>query len=300
MIRMLMIMVGFVATSLLAMAQFNIAPGGKSRPLGPDTICFRYDFRAGDTLRYGVDAHDSVYIERGQAFAKTRQEVLLVSCDSVSNNGHMHLTISLVSAAEIHVSGKDTTRRSTSPWKNRVQHVTIDPLGHRLAFSNDNDTIAGVSPGGTFQPMWLPVIDSSCGRQNQSWLSSDTVVLVENAVPNPVLVQQNFWRVLDDLDTLGRKTSLLQYTQTGVGTVNMRARDVNIDVQSIIAGYGRLAFDQQWNVIIHQFATIENRFTMTLPGGALVNGKHWIRQNVTLLNLKSANPTRVWQGASKR
>ncbi|MCX6140347.1 MAG: hypothetical protein NTX15_05880 [Candidatus Kapabacteria bacterium] len=300
MIRAFSILVFYAAASVTAMAQFNIAPGGKSHPLGKDTLCFRYDFRAGDTLRYGIEAHDSVNIERGQSFSKTRKEVLQIACDSVSISGLMHLTFSLVSAAEIHVSGKDTTRRTSSPWKNRKQHVTIDALGHRRAFSNDNDTVAGVSPGGTFPPMWLPIIDTSCGRQNQSWLSSDTVVLVENAVPNPVVIQQNFWRVLDRLDTLGRKTSVLQYTQTGVGAVTMNSRDVKIDVKAILAGYGRLAFDRRWNVIIHQFATVENRFTMTLPGGSLVNGKHWIRENITLLKLISTDPKRSWQGATKR
>lgn len=54
----------FLAGTGLVHAQFRIAPGGTPRPLGKDTICFRYDFRAGDTLVYDTQAFDSIAVDK--------------------------------------------------------------------------------------------------------------------------------------------------------------------------------------------------------------------------------------------
>lgn len=294
MIRSLFLTLCFVTATATGFSQFNIVPSGKPLVLGKDTLCFSYDLRAGDTLLYTIDAMDSVDVVNSQRFAKFRNEVYQVICDSVSASGLMHLSMGLVFAAERHISGKDTSMRTTHPWIGRRQFIGIDRLGHRAYARSDNDTAATVAPGGTFQPMLLPIIDTSCGRQQQSWLSQDTILLVENAVPNPVLIQQNFWRVLDHFDTLGRKTLRIQYTQTGNGAVVLRSRGNSFQTQSFLAGYGLLTFDRELNVILHQFATVENKFTMTIPGGIEVKGTHQTTETITLRELRSSDPRRRW------
>lgn len=294
MIRCLVITACLVAATMVSNAQFNIVPGGKPLVLGKDTLCFRYDLRGGDTLIYAVNAMDSVDVESGQRFAKFRNEIMHVVCDSVSSNGLMHINLRLVSATERHVNGKDTSVRTSHPWIGRRQYIGIDALGHRAYARSDNDTAATVAPGGVFQPMLLPIIDTACGRQQQSWLSQDTILLVENAVPQPILLQQNFWRVLDHFDTLGRKTQRIQYTQTGNGAVEIKSRGNSFQTQSLLAGYGLVTFDREWNVIIHQFATVENKFTMTIPGGVQVKGVHQTTEMITLSELRSADPRRRW------
>lgn len=285
---------------VLLTAQFQVRPGGKPRPLGKDTLCFAYDFRRGDTVRYYVQAEDSVIIENGQKFAKVRTEMIRVVCDSITSNGRMFLTYTLTKASELNISGKDTTVRNSHPWVGRSQFLSIDKLGHRSGERADNENLAGASPGGTFQPMLLPIIDTACGPQNKTWLSVDTVILAENAIPSPVLVQQNFWRVLDKLDTLGRRAAQLQYTQTGTGLVSIRSRDLTIETTAIIAGYGRLTFDRSLNLLLHQFATTENKFTMNVPGGITVKGVHMTTENITLAELTSPTKGRRWKAPSRK
>ncbi|MBC8124091.1 MAG: hypothetical protein H7X70_00020 [Candidatus Kapabacteria bacterium] len=289
-----MIIMICAASTTVSSAQFNVVPSGKKLILGKDTLCFHYDLRAHDTLRYKVEANDSINVENGQAFSKRRTEIVEVTCDSVSVDSLMHLSMKLVSARELHIKGADTTVKTTSQWIGRRHRIVIDKLGHRISSSSDNDSVAGIAPGGTMQPMLIPIIDSSCGRQGQSWLSEGTVALVENAIPNPILKQQNFWRVVDHHDTLGRKASILQYTQTGVGAVTLKTRDVQIETMCVVAGYGRLMFDREWNVIIHQYATVENKFTMKLLSGTDVKGRHLTAQNVTLIEMISRDPSRRW------
>ncbi len=111
---LLLIALCFV-TSVAVNAQFNVMPGGKKHVLGKDTLCFQYDLRAHETLRYKVEANDSVNVENGQAFSKRRTEIVEVTCDSVSPLGQMHLTLNLVSARELHIKGADTTVKPPSP-----------------------------------------------------------------------------------------------------------------------------------------------------------------------------------------
>ncbi len=289
-----------IAMGTTAHAQFNIMPGGQPRPLGKDTLCVRYDLRAGDTLVYRVDAQDSVNVENGQRFYKVRTERVRIVCDSVGSTGTMHLSLRLLSATERNIMGKDTTTRTTHPWVGRTHHVSIDALGHRSNERSDNDSLAGIAPGSTMQPLLLPIIDTSCGVQNQTWLAQDTVILVENAVPNPVLAQQVYWRMLEKADTLGRSVNRIQYTQTGIGSVVLKTKDLSMDATTTVAGYGRISFDRKLNVILHQFATVENKFTMQLPNDIRVRGKHLISQMVTLESLTGRDRKRAWKLPTKR
>lgn len=290
------IMLALSATAL--QAQFQIAPGGTPRPLGKDTICFRYDFRTGDTLTYDVQAYDSVAFDKGasEPFRKQRVERIRVICDSVSSTGLVHLSRQLVAAREESYrlqAPYDTTRRATHPWTSRIHRVAVDSLGHREHVSMHDEMRGGVSPGGVFHPQLFPIIDTSCGRQNQTWLAIDTVLLVENASPSPVLVQQNYWRVLDVLDTLGRGVKRIQYTQSGTGAYEVTGADVNSRVTSVLASYGVCTFDRKLNVLLHHYVTSEIKFTMQSAGKELT-GKHYVTAQYTLRSIKSRDPRRRW------
>lgn len=281
-----------------ALAQFRMQPGGKLHPLGKDTFCFGYDIRAGDTLRYYVKAQDSVIVEGGQTFSKFRTEMMRLVCDSVSANGRMFLAYTLLHATERHISNSDTSVRNTSPWIGRTQQLSIDKLGHRSDERSDNELLAGASPGGIFPPMLLPIIDTACGPENKTWLSIDTVLLVENAVPIPLLVQQNLWRVGKRLDTMGCTAAQIQYSHTGAGWVTLKSKDLTLETTTSLAGFGRLTFDLVRSMLLHQFATVENKFTMNVPPDIKVKGRHMITQYVTLVELTSPDRSRCWKAPS--
>lgn len=279
-------------------AQFQIAPGGTPRPLGKDTICFRYDFRAGDTLTYEMQAFDSVAFDKGasEAFRKQRVERIRIICDSVGSTGLMYLSRQLLAAREENyqlTAPYDTTRRATHPWTSRIHRVAIDSLGHRKRVSMHDEQRGGVAPGGLFHPQLFPIIDTSCGRQNQTWLAVDTVLLVENASPSPALVQQNYWRVVDVLDTLGRGVKRIQFTQSGTGAYEVSSSDVSSRVTSVLASYGVCTFDQQLNVLLHQYVTSEIKFTMQSAGQERT-GKHFVSAQYSLRSIRSRDARRRW------
>ena len=296
--RRLPVVVVMILCATALSAQFQIAPGGTPRPLGKDTICFRYDLRAGDTLTYDMQAFDSVAIEKsvGESFRKQRVERIRVICDSVSASGLIYISRQTLAVREENyrlLPPYDTTRRASHPWTARVHRMAIDTLGHRVWVSMQDERRGGVSPGGLFHPQLFPIIDTSCGRQNQTWLSIDTVLLIENASPSPAFVQQNYWRVVDVLDTLGRAVKRIQYTQSGTGAYEVTGSDVNQRVNSVIASYGVCTFDQQLNVLLHHYITSEVKFTM-LTAGQEVAGKHYISAQYTLRSIRSRDPRRRW------
>jgi hypothetical protein len=282
-----------------AHAQFRIAPGGTPRPLGKDTICFRYDFRAGDTLVYDMQGFDSIAVDKsiGESFRKQRVERIRLVCDSVSRDGVMYLTRQLLAMREENYRLSppyDTTRRAAHPWTSRIHRFAIDTLGHRRWVSMHDERLGGVSPGGIFHPQLVPIIDSSCGRQNQTWLSIDTVMLVENASPSPVLVQQNYWRVVNQFDTLGRSVKRLQYTQSGIGAYEVAGSDVDSRVTSVLASFGVCTFDRTLNVILHQYVTSEIKFT-AITAGREATGKHYVTLQYSLRSLRARDPQRRWE-----
>ncbi len=294
-------LIAVLLSGAMAHAQFRVAPGGTPRPLGKDTICFRYDFQAGDTLIYDMQAYDSVAIDKtaGESFRKQRVERIRIICDSVSSAGLMYLSRQLLAAREESyrlTPPFDTTRRPSHPWTSRVHHLGIDSLGHRRYVSMHDESRGGVSPGGLFHPQLFPIIDTSCGRQNQTWLSIDTVLLVEHASPSPALVQQNYWRVVGTLDTLGRSVKRIQFTQSGTGAYEVASKGLDGRVSSILASFGVCTFDQVFNVMLHQYVTSEIKFTMVVSGRE-VPGKHYVTVQYSLRSLQGRDPKRRWKAS---
>ena len=253
-------------------AQIRVMPGGKKIVLGKDTLCYRYRFVAGDTLLYSLESKDSIEIDRRGILAKVRSEKLKIVCDSATN-GTYHLRLITTRASEYQASQADTVFRPGHPWVGREVRLVIDSLGRRLGQSSSTD-LAMICPGGAYQPLRLPILDSSCGRQNQSWLSEDTVSYAENAVPFPIMNQQVLWRVGDTLDTLGRSCQWIIYSLTGFGTLDMTASQLSMQSSSAIAESGRLVFDNILAVPLVATIQHDNRFTMLSASGSKTTGKH--------------------------
>lgn len=271
-------------------AQIRVMPGGKKIVLGKDTLCFRYRFAAGDTLLYSIESKDSIDIDTRGILAKVRSERLKIICDSALH-GTYHLRLITTRASEYQATETDTVFRPGHPWVGREVRLVIDSLGHRLAVSSSSD-LAMLSPGGAYQPLRLPILDSSCGRQNQSWLSEDTVRYVENAVPYPVVNQQVLWRVGDKLDTLGRKGQWIIYSLTGFGMMDMSASQLAMQSTSAIAESGRIVYDNQLGVPLVATIQHDNRFTMLTTSGSKTTGKHLMVVVMELDEIYSHDPKR--------
>lgn len=291
MIRSFLTLFLLVAGAFSLSAQIQVQKGFDLPPLGNDTLCFRYHFEPGDTLIYSVEAADSISFPNDPVLLKVRREVVSIICDSVSDNRY-HLRITLRNSVEKQTTGLDSTERTTSPWIGRDAFLTIDSLGHRLTVRVDDDRQAALTPGGAFQPLLLPTIGEACGVQNQSWMVEDTTLLVENGVPEPVFAVATLWRVIDKVDTLDRSFHQIQYTQTALGRVQIASARVNIDMQAVVAAFGKLTLDTELHVPFHLFATSEDRLEITTPNGDVKEGKHQLSMHARLREIRSRDPQR--------
>jgi hypothetical protein len=287
-----------VCSSSMLVAQMRIMPGGKKIVLGKDTLCFRYHFAVGDTLVYSLESRDSIDIERRGILAKSRSEKFQIVCDSALG-GRYTLSMTTLRASEYQANTQDTVFRPGHPWVGRVVTMVIDSLGHRID-QRSGSSLAAMCPGGAFQPLRLPILDSSCGRQNQSWLSEDTVSYSENAVPFPVMNQQVLWRVGDYLDTLGRATKWIMYSLTGFGFVDMTASQLAMQTTSKVAESGRIVFDRSLQVPLIATIQQDNRFTVESASGSRpkTSGKHLMVVTMELDRLSSKDPSRRWSRSS--
>lgn len=275
-------------------AQIQVQSGFQLPPLGADTTCVDYLFLPGDTLIYTVESADSVAMLGDPILLKVRNEVVSVICDSVSQ-GLFHLRITLRSYIEQQRTATDSVVRTTTPWLKRDAYVSIDAHGRRASVRADSDTKAAITPGGAFQPLLIPPFHDSCGVQNQSWLVVDTTLLVENGVPEPVFVHSTLWRMLGAVDTLDRRFVQIEYTQTALGKVVTRSNSVNVDMQAVIAAYGKVSMDHELRVPYHVFATSEDKIEITTPGGSIKKGKHHLSMHAQLREIRSPHQERQWR-----
>ena len=281
--------------AILAMplcAQMQVDADYKMPPLGTDTLCFKYFFEENDSVFFQIESADSIMFLGEPVVAKIRKEVVRVVCDSVRENGDYILNFSLIEVEETNVVEGDTTERKTSPWLDRKVYLLIDSLGKRKATMSDDPGRAAIAPGGAYQPLLFPQLGNSCGVQNRSWMVEDTTVYVENGVPDPVIAHQTLWRVQDMVDTLGATFNQIQYTQTALGTLKMRAKDVSFDLFAVIAAYGKLSFVSNIGVPYHQFATSDDRVEITSDKGGMRKGHHRVSTHMRLKEIRATNPDR--------
>ncbi len=287
-----------LAGSLIGLkGQMQIRPGGKPIILGKDTICYRYRFAAADTLLYRIESRDSIIVPGFDPMEKWRIEGLRIVCDSVSGDIY-HLTLRIEAFRERQWRGTDSSERTSHPWMRRVMRLSIDSLGRRLSARIDDASRAMASPGGLYQALRLPIIDTSCGRQQQSWISNDTIVVPENGIPAPEIRQHALWRVGDLLDTLGRKASWIQYTLTGFGGVDVPDTTLNVTSVGSIAEYGRLVMDRGLEIPLSSSVIQQVRFRLQSGQSRNTEGRHHVTSTMSLLELRSPEPARRWRLAA--
>jgi hypothetical protein len=291
--KLLMLATVVVLGSAWANAQMQIMPGSKTPPLGNDTLCFRYTFNKNDTLIYRVESADSVLLHGEKPLVKKRLERVRIVCDSVTSNGLYALSLIVTELTEQQYVMKDTTYRSVHPWLGRKVEILIDSLGTRMSATTSSEIISP-SPGGVFAPILIAPLGGSCGRQNQSWISQDTLSLVENGFPAPAISIMNLWRVLDNVDTLGSSYSQIQYTQNGLGSavVPVSSTRKPVLVRAVINAYGKYSFDKSRNVPYHLFATSELKIEYLVGEDTAQQGRHLIHTNYHLEELRSSTPKR--------
>lgn len=283
-----------VSASVALQAQMQIRPGGKPIILGKDTICYRYRFAPSDTLYVRIESRDSIVVPGYDPIEKERTEGLRIVCDSVRDETYW-LSMKILYYTERQRSGTDSSSRASHPWMQRTMRLHIDSLGHRLHAAIDDSSRALASPGGMFQALRLPIIDSSCRRQNQSWMSSDTLLVPENGVPAPEVRQRVLWRVGDLLDTLGRPAAWLQYTLTGFAGVDVPDTSVSVTTIGSIAEYGRLVMDSGLGVPLSSSIWQEVRFRMQSGEQRNTAGKHLVVSTFSLMEIRSSDPVRRWR-----
>lgn len=291
--KLLLLAFVVVLGSAMSHAQMKVMPGSKTPPLGHDTLCFRYTFFANDTLIYRVEGADSVLLFGEKPLIKRRLERIRLVCDSITADGHYALSLTLMQVEEQQFSTSETTNRNTHPWLGRVVYLTVDSLGKRVSNRTQIQSVCP-SPGGTFAPILILPMGESCGRQNQSWISQDTLSLVENGFPAPVVAVMNLWRVIDNVDTLGRRYTQIQYTQNGLGTAVVPSSNAKnqIVVHTVINAYGKYSFDTSRDIPYHLFATSELKVDFLMNGESAQTGRHLISTNYHLETLKSSVPNR--------
>ncbi len=279
----------FVALSHVGSAQIQVQEGFKTAPLGKDTLCFSYRFMPNDTIVYHVDASDSISFLGDPIILRIRSEYIQIICDSVTSDQVSHLRLRMLSYAEKSTTGRDSSSRTSHPWVGRVIRLGLDSLGRRVYSYNEQASKAAIAPGGAFQLLLLPPLDTACGRQNQSWFYEDTMALVENGVPYPIMHVGYLWRVLDKADTLGKTFSQIQYTLSGIGRLVLTDEEASFDLQCQSAGYGKLSFDPVYGLPYAIFATVENKLTLNLANGAVKKGQHKTMQHVFLHEIRRRN-----------
>lgn len=296
--RLLQVLALVIITASSAIGQMQIRPGGKPNILGKDTICYRYHFAPSDTLMYRIESRDSIVVPGYDPIEKQRTEGLRIVCDSVVGSNY-HLSLRLEAYSERQRSGSDTSSRNLHPWMQKTVYLKIDSLGRRRSASISDASRALACPGGMFQHLRLPIIDTSCRRQNQSWLSIDTVTVPENGVPAPEIRQRVLWRVGDYLDTLGRPAAWIQYTLTGFGGMEVPDSSLNVSTVGSIAEYGRLVMDRGLQVPLSSQIWQEVRFKMQSGASRNTSGRHLVVSTMSLMEVRSMDPSRRWKNPDR-
>jgi hypothetical protein len=294
-----MMLRGVLATAMLivvcgtlahAQMQHIPTPGYEMQPLGPDTLCFSYRFMPHDTVFYDIVANDSIWVQGEPRQVRERNERIMLICDSVTPGPTYHLRQSLQRATSVTEMEGDATpvKRATSPWIGRTAYLVVDSSGRRSRAWPDFPRRAAITPGGPFQPVVLLDLGGSCGRQNQSWIMTDTVLVTENGVPEPAFRYETLVRVLDKADTLGRHFVQLQYARTGAASAELVADGAVISMN----GFGKLTLDTEWRLPYHLFATAEVKLTIQ-PGER--SGKHLMSMHAQLTEIRSSVPLRRYR-----
>lgn len=268
------------SSSLLS--QEDLTPGDTTGSFPPDTLCFEYEFYPGDTLVYDVVAFDSIIIEYGEPLLKSRYEKWLYVCDSVSKDNKFYLTIEMLDFFSKESQGDVIGQENkNSPWLGRRVQILMDSTGRRYDFKADT-ALGAISPGGSFNPYLLLGFGRTCHEINEMWYFEDSLAVVENGFPPPVVRNILLHQAKERKDTLGYSCIRTEYVNTGQGSTGINTRDARLEIISVFNGYGKLDMSSMLDVPVHHFSTLEQKLTFISPDGSKQPGWHYHNINYTL------------------
>lgn len=285
--RSLILLVTFAIIIIARVLSAQNNPTGFPDVVNKDSICYKYHFEKGDSIMYYVKSYDSILIDYDKPLLKHRYEQVLLTCDSVSQDGRYYLSQILKNF--IAKSSQDSLKNIEevdSPWQGRKIWYAIDSLGKRYAYGVDDSTQAALAPGGAFQPILIIPVGKNCKRINESWNVESLLDLPENGVPVPILRQSLLIRAMGIKDTLDHRSKYLEYISTGQGSMKVTTRNKSFGLTNVTNGYGSILIDIESGVPVNHFATLEQKLTILQSDGSTQPGWHYINTNYRLEYLK--------------
>lgn len=245
-------------------------------------VCYKLNFRTGDTLIYHVVSFDSVVIDYAEPLLKNRHERVRFICDSIKNQ-RFYLSATLLHYLCFERSGEtQNVERTESPWIGRKVWFAIDSVGNRYALGYDDSTKAALSPGGAFQPQLFFPFQETCKQIDKTWFVESLDELVENGFPLPLVKQSSLFRAGGVLDTLEEHCNRFHYIKTGQGSYKVVSETDTFRVTNIITGYGVYDISSTKNIPVHYFATVEQKLTISAGDEEPKPGMHYIGTYYTL------------------
>jgi len=261
--------------------------------IGPDSVCFAYRFRAGDTLLYRIEAQDSIVLRDRPPLVRHRYETLQMVCDSVDPAGRFWLRLTPIEFLARERQDTLEALRPHSPCLQRTVLLCVDSLGRRHFARAPADTL--VCPSGAFQLPLMAPLEPECKRIYESWLVQDTVELVENASPAPVLVRTVLARAFPEQDTLGYRCRVLQLVATGSAFYSDGAR---LGSQAIVNSFARLHIAEE-GFPVAGFITHELKLQLWL-GREPLSGVHYCNVFYRLAERRTPQATAPSPGPEPR
>ena len=281
--RILFVIFNLIFACSVAESQFLVPPDTTNNLRIKDTVCIKYNFNKGDTLIYNVVSFDSVVINFDKPLLKSRQEKLIVICEDINKFGNFQLSLTLISykSKESYKTDKNVEVYD-SPWLNRKIRITIDSVGQRMEQISDDTNKYALSPGGAFQPyLFFPFV-RSCKAINETWVVNSGEDLVENGVPIPKIKQFSLFRINPRIDTLNEHCANIEFVKSAQGSVLGTTAGINLNVASVINGFGNMYLSLDKYIPIYFYATVEQKLSIYVPNEEPKPGWHYIASTFTL------------------
>ncbi len=241
-----------------------------------DTTCYKFKFLSGDTLIYKIVSLDSITMGFDLPLIKSRIEKVRIICDSIDFDGKYNLSFELIKFNSTERQGESKEiARTTNPWLNRKSYIKIDSLGVRYSVGIDDTTKASLCPGGGFQPFMFSQIKESCKINNETWMNIYLMELAENGYPYPLVRMSYLYRAKGLKDTLNKTFKHYEYINTGQGSLEFNNKETKVSISNVINAHSRVFLDKDFDRIVYQFSTQEQKLRIKGKNDETTNGYHF-------------------------
>ncbi|MCX7929825.1 MAG: hypothetical protein N2663_03785, partial [Chlorobi bacterium] len=195
------------------------------------------------TVRYRVEAFDTLAIIGEPVLYRHRREDWLLRCDSTRGDTMFVQQRLATYWAREHTDSGDTSYRTMIPWVGKSVVLVITGRGHRVQVISPQTDSLGLVPGSIAGPTFFPPLDSVCTRCDQGvqWLAEQHDTLVEYAYP-PARVERLYLGTVDSCTDRG-KPLLLTIAETSRGQHIVRASEFVVQTAFWILAHGVVEID---------------------------------------------------------